>query len=208
MFGSAGIGRPTRREGRMHRFASGHFCRAFAVMTAVGAAACSTAHDLGPPTDPGTMAQLDALAAQPGTTADVTPLPGPCPVTSAYAVTAATAEGLTVSTGGGPPELLSYDRVRSLSRVDRLHGARNGALGVGFPSFLFGFIFGKAFDPGPVCMASITGGCPPRPNTTVTGLRIGGVAALIGAAVGGAIGALAGYEDRYFLEPTEIAGAR
>ena len=177
-------------------------------MTALGGGACSATHALGPSVDPGTVAQLDALAARPGTTVEVVPLPGPPELTPSYGVTVATAEGLKVSTGDGPPQLISYDRVRSLSTVDRLHGARNGALGVGLLSFGLGFIFGREFDPGPLCdKPSTGGGCPPPPNTTVQGLKIGGVAALIGAAVGGALGALAGYEDRYVLAPTETASA-
>jgi hypothetical protein len=176
-------------------------------MTALGGGACSATHTLGPVVDPGTVAQLDALAVRPGTTVEVVPLPGPPELTPSDGVTVATAEGLKVSTGKGPPQLISYDRVRSLSTVDRLHGARNGALGVGLLSFGLGFIFGKEFDRGPVCMASLGGGCPPQPDTTVNGFKIGGVAALIGAAVGGALGALAGYEDRYLLTPTETASA-
>jgi hypothetical protein len=180
-------------------------------MTALGGGACSATHTLGP-VDPGTVAQLDALAARSGTTVEVVPLPGPPELTPSYGVTVATAEGLKVSTGDGPPQLISYDRVRSLSTFDRLHGARNGALGGGLLSFGLGFIFGKEFDRGPLCdKASTTstgGGCPPRPNTTLQGLKIGGVAALIGAAVGGSLGALAGYEDRYVLQPTETASAR
>jgi Glycine zipper len=105
--------------------------------------------------------------------------------------------------------LLAYSEVNSLRVDDRLHGARNGALIGGIPSFVLGFIVGKAFDPGPVCDKPATGGgCPARPNTTVQGLELGGVGALIGAAVGGAIGALVGYEDRYVVEQTETASAR
>jgi hypothetical protein len=37
---------------------------------------------------------------------------------------------------------------------------------------------------------------------------VGGLFALVGAAVGGGLGALAGYRDHYILAPTETASAR
>lgn len=182
---------------------SGHFCRALAVMTAIGAGACSTTHALGPPTDPGTMTQLDALAARSGTTAEVTPLPGPGQLSPSSAVTAAGPDGLMVSIGGAPPKLLSYSRVRSLSRVDRLHGARNGALLVGVPSFVAGFFLGRALAGTPTC----GGGCTAADNSTTIGVAVGALGALVGAAVGGAVGALVGYRDHYVVAPTETASA-
>src|ERR1017187_1597214 len=100
------IGGEARSDGARRRRRSGHFCRAFAVLAALGPAACSTTHDLGRVGEPATMAQIEALAAS-------------------------SADGLMVSVGGEPPKLMSYDRVRLLSRVDSLHGARNGALVVG-----------------------------------------------------------------------------
>jgi hypothetical protein len=150
------------------------------------------------------MTQLDALAARPGTTAEVTPLPGPLELAPSYAVTAATANGLMVSIGGDPPKLLSYPHVRSLGRVDRLHGARNGALVFVVPSFVLGFFLGKALAGVPAC----GGGCTAADSSTTTGLAVGTAGALVGAAVGGAVGALVGYRDRYVLAPTETAMAR
>jgi hypothetical protein len=147
------------------------------------------------------MAQIEALAEEPGTTVAVTPLPGRHQLRPTYAVAASSANGLMVSVGGDPPKLVSYDRVRSLSHVDHLHGARNGALVIGGSSFVLGFLLGSAAETIPAC-------CAQRPNPAIVGLEVGGVAALIGAAVGGALGALAGYRDRYVLAPTETASAR
>ncbi|HTB74105.1 MAG TPA: hypothetical protein VK762_12720 [Polyangiaceae bacterium] len=147
------------------------------------------------------MARIEALAAEPGTTVAVTPLPGRHPLRPTYAVAASSANGLMVSVGGDPPKLVSYDRVRSLSRVDRLHGARNGALVFGISSFVLGFVVGSVPEAIPAC-------CEQQPNPAIVGLKVGGVAALIGATVGGALGALAGYRDRYVLTPTETASAR
>jgi hypothetical protein len=185
-----------------------HRRRGLGVLAALGLMACSAVHELAPPADPATVAQLDALAAKPGTTAEVSPLPGPSRLVETYDVSAATAKGLTVSFEGGPPMLISYDRVQSLARVDREHGARNGAIIAGIPAFLLGFIFGKVFDPGPVCQVAAGGSCPPRTDTTVNGLKLGGTAALLGIGIGAAAGALVGYEDRYFIVPTETASAR
>ncbi|HVV49559.1 MAG TPA: hypothetical protein VHO06_07865 [Polyangia bacterium] len=168
-------------------------------MVAVGA--CSTTHDLGPAADPATMSRIEALASEPGTTASVTPLPGRHGLHPTYAVTAATANGLMVSVGGDPPALLSYDRVRSLNRRDRLHGARNGGLAVAAVAFAVGFIVGAGATAFPAC-------CAPPPSPARIGLEVGGVSALVGAVVGGAFGALAGYQDRYVLAPTETASAR
>jgi hypothetical protein len=195
------IGGEPRSEGAPRRRRSGQFCRAFAVLAALGPAACSTTHDLGRVGEPATMAQIDALAAEPGTTVVVTPLPGGHRLRPTYAVAASSADGLMVSVGGDPPKLMSYDRVRSLSRIDSWHGARNGALVGGGGSFVLGFLLGSAVETIPAC-------CEQKPNPAIVGLEVGGVAALIGAAVGGALGALAGYEDRYVLTPTETASAR
>jgi hypothetical protein len=188
-------------DGAPRRRRSGHFCRAFAVLATLGPAACSTTHDLGRVGEPETMAQIDALAAEPGTTVALTPLPGRHQLRPTYALAASSANGLMVSVGGDPPKLVSYDRVQSLGRVDRLHGARNGALLVGVSSFVVGFVLGSFFEAIPAC-------CEPQPDPAIVGLKVGGVAALVGAAVGGALGALAGYRDSYVLTPTETASAR
>jgi hypothetical protein len=195
------IGREPRSDGAPRRRRSGHFCRALAVLAALGPAACSTTHDLGRVGEPETMAQIEALAAEPGTTVVVTPLPGRHQLRPTYAVAASNTNGLMVSVGGAPPKLVSYDRVQSLSRVDRLHGARNGALVVGVSSFVLGFLLGSAAEAIPAC-------CAQQPDPATVGLKVGGVAALAGAAVGGALGALAGYRYRYVLAPTETASAR
>jgi len=195
------IGGEPHSDGTPHRRRSRHFCQAFAVLAALGPAACSTTHDLGRVGEPATMAQIEALAAEPGTTVAVTPLPGRHLLGPTYAVAASSANGLMVSVGGDPPRLVSYDRVRSLSRVDRLRGARDGALVVGVSSFVLGFVLGGA-------AASIPGCCAQRSNPAIVGLEVGGVAALVGAVVGGGLGALAGHQDRYVLAPTETASAR
>ncbi len=195
------IGREPRSDGAPGRRRSGHFCRAFALLAALGAAACSTTHDLGRLGEPATMAQIEALAAEPGTTVVVTPLPGRHQLRPTYAVAASNANGLMVSVGGDPPKLVSYDRVQSLSRVDRLHGARNGALGVGVSSFVLGFLLGSAAE-------AILACCAQPPDPAIVALKVAGVAALVGAAVGAALGGLAGYRDRYVLAPTETASAR
>jgi hypothetical protein len=195
------IGGEPCSDGTPRRRRSGHLCRAFVVLAALGPGACSTTHDLGRVGEPETMAQIEALAAEPGTTVAVTPLPGRHQLRPTYAVAASNANGLMVSVGGDPPKLVSYDRVQSLSRVDRLHGARNGALVVGVSSFVVGFVLGSAAEAIPAC-------CAQQPDPAIVGLKVGGVAALFGAAVGGALGALAGYRDRYVLAPTETARTR
>jgi len=188
----------TREHRRLPQL--GHSCLTLVILAALGTAACSTTHDLGRIGDPATMVQLDTLAAQPGTTAAVTPLPGRH-LKPRYTVTAATANGLMVSVGGDAPELLTYDRIHSVSHVDRLHGARNGALIGGLASFVLGFVLGGAAAGLPACCSS-----PPSPVRV--GAEVGGVFALVGVAVGGALGALAGYRDHYVLAPTETASAR
>jgi hypothetical protein len=173
-------------------------------MAAISLAACSTTHDLGRLGDPGTTARIDALAARPGTTAEVVPLPGPGQLSPSYAVTAAARDGLMVSIGGDPPKLVSYSQVQSLSTVDRMRGARNGALLVGVPSFVAGFVLGSALAGGAKC----GGGCTAADDSTTAGLKVGALGALVGAAIGGAIGALVGCRDRYVVETTETASAR
>jgi hypothetical protein len=173
---------------------------AWPVLAALATVACSTTHDLGPIGDPATMAQLDKLAAQPGTTAVVTPLSGRH-LKPTLAVTAATPTGLMVSVGGDPPTMLAYDRVNSVTHLDRLHGARNGALVGGLSFFGLGFLLGGA-------SVSLPGCCSSSPSPAKVGLGVGAVSALIGAIVGGGLGALAGYRDHYVLTPTETASAR
>ena len=167
-------------------------------------AACSTTHDLGRVGDPGTMARIDTLAARPGTTAEVVPLPGPRQLSPSYAVTAAAPGGLMVSVGGDPPKLVSYSQVQSLGTVDRLRGARNGALLAVAPSFVAGFFLGSALAGTPKCGA----GCTAADDSRTAGLKVGALGALVGAAVGGVIGALVGCRDRYVIETTETASVR
>ncbi len=109
-----------------------------------------------------------------------------------------------VSIGGDPPKLISYAQVQSLGTVDRLRGARNGALLAVAPSFVAGFFLGSALAGTPKCGA----GCTAADDSTTAGLKVGALGALVGAAVGGAIGALVGCRDRYVLAPTETASAR
>ncbi len=182
---------------------SRHSClaRGLVAVALAGLAGCSTTHDLGRVGDPATMAQIETLASDHGTTVAVTPLSarrGPQP---RYEVTAAAADGLMVSVGGAPPKLFGYDRVESLSRRDRLHGARNGAVVGGLSSFALGFLLGSAIRAVPAC-------CETAPSPAKVGLEVGGVFALAGVAVGAGLGALAGYHDRYVLAPTETASAR
>jgi hypothetical protein len=204
MFGSAGIGHPSPETRLAYRPTSGHFCRIAGLVAAICLGACSTTHDLGRVGDPGTTARIDALAARRGTTAEVVPLPGPGRLAPSYAVTAAAPDGLMVSVGGAPPKLISYSQVRSLGTVDRLRGARNGALLAVVPSFVAGFFLGSALAGVPACGA----GCTAADDSRTAGLKVGAVGALVGAAIGGAIGALVGCRDRYVIETTETASAQ
>jgi hypothetical protein len=204
MFGSAGIGHSPLGASRRHRATSGHFCRAAGLFAAIALAACSTTHDLGRIGDPRTLARIDALAVRPGTTAEVVPIPGPGQLVPSYAVTAAAPDGLMVSIGGDPPKLISYSQVQSLGTVNRLRGARNGALLAVAPSFVAGFFLGSELAGGPKCGA----GCTAADDSRTAGLKVGALGALVGAAVGGVIGALVGCRDRYVIEPTETASGR
>ena len=201
--------RPWADDARRRRLAR-HRCRALAVLTVISLAACSTTHDLGRLGDPETMARVDALAARPGTVAEVIPLPGQRPLpgprqlSPSHPVTAAAPGGLMVSIGGAPPELLTYGQIRSLSTVDRWHGARNGALIMGVPSLVAGLFLGWALAGAANCSDQ----CTPSADPTVVSLKVGGLFALIGAAVGGAFGALAGYQDRYVVEAAVTTPAR
>src|SRR5579871_3872512 len=103
---------------------SRHSClaRGLVAVALAGLAGCSTTHDLGRVGDPATMAQIETLASDHGTTVAVTPLSarrGPQP---RYEVTAAAADGLMVSVGGAPPKLFGYDRVESLRSEERRVG--------------------------------------------------------------------------------------
>ncbi len=102
-----------------------------------------------------------------------------------------------VSIGGDPPKLVSYSQVQSLSRVDRLRGARNGALLAVAPSFVAGFFLDMALAGTPTCGT----GCTAPDNRTSASLEAGALFALIGAAVGAIIGAQVGVQERYVVDP-------
>jgi hypothetical protein len=174
-----------------------HSCRAFALVAAAClGAACSTTHHLGRLGEPGTAEALAAVAARPGAVVDLTPAPGSGRLAPLNEVRGTAPEGLMVSFGGEPPKLVGYAEVQSLRRSDRLRGARNGAIALGVPSFLAGFFLDMALAAGPKCGT----GCTASDNTTTASLEAGALFALVGAAVGGTIGALVGVQDRYVID--------
>ncbi len=103
-----------------------------------------------------------------------------------------------VSFGGDPPKLVGYSEVEALHRYDRLRGARNGAIAVGVPSFLAGFFLDLALAAPAKCGGGA--GCTAGDHTTTASLEAGALFALVGAAVGGTIGALVGVQDRYVFD--------
>lgn len=176
-----------------------HFCRAIGLAAAACfAAACSTTHHLGRLADPGTAEALAAVAARPGAVVDLAPPAGPSQLAPLNEVRGTAPDGLMVSFGGDPPKLVGYSEVQSLRRSDRLRGARNGAIALAIPSFLAGFFLDMALAAPAKCGGG--NGCTAGDNTTTASLEAGALFALVGAAVGGTIGALVGVQDRYVID--------
>jgi hypothetical protein len=161
-------------------------------------AACTTTHDLGRLGDPGTRQQIDTLAARPGTTAQVTPLPGAKTRLPAYRVTASAENGLMLSAGSGQAALIPYSQIQYLSTFDHARGARDGAVALGLVGLAFGVALGVLVSN---IRSDCSDGCPQGPDAGDVVFRAGGLFALIGAALGGAIGAAAGHQDEYVLRP-------
>jgi hypothetical protein len=174
-----------------------HSCRTLGFVAAVClGAACSTTYHLGRLGDPGTTEALAAAAARPGVVVDLTRAPSSGGVAPLNEVRGTAPEGLMVSIGGDPPKLVGYSEVQSLRRTDRLRGARNGAIALGVPAFLAGFFLDRALAGTPACGSN----CTASDNTTTASLEAGALFALVGAAVGGTIGALVGVQDRYVID--------
>ena len=169
----------------------------------LGAAAllfgCTTTHVLGPIKDEGVRADVDAIAARGDAMVRVRPLPGTRPPPFGDRVTGVAEPGLIIEPTRGQPLLVAREQVASLSRYDHARGAGDGAIAGGVTGFAVGFVvLALLTNAG---SSACTDGCGDRPDPVANGLAggliLGGITAILGAA----LGLLGGHEERFELTP-------
>jgi len=180
----------------------GRSCRTFAALTvvALGAASCMTMtpHRLGPVADPATEHQIDQLAAQEETFAEIQKPAEPLdPRLGAYRVLGSQ-PGVLMLESRSAPVPVPLTQLVSISRFDRARGAYQGAVRAGAGGFFVGLLTGTVS-----AVADQPGDGTSRPNPAVRGLEYGLVTGVVGAALGAAMGATLGrgHEDRYWPSP-------
>ncbi len=161
--------------------------------------ACSTTHDLGRASDPGTFVELEKVTARSDAYAHVEPLPGVPPRLPGQLVRRLVRAGVVVGpTASAAPGLVPFARVRSISTYDHLRGTRDGALALGLPALVVGGVLGALlYNLGSNC----SDGCGRRDDPVLLVGGLGGLFGLCGAVFGAGLGALAGHEDRYVITP-------
>jgi hypothetical protein len=173
-----------------------HSCRAVALATAISClAGCSTTHVLHL-RDPDAASRINETFLSPGTIAEIAPIPGVTPPALKYDVVAPATGGLLVSDGSGAPMFARDDQIERIETIDRLRGARDGALLVGVPSFLVGLAAG-------ILIAHSSRADTSGPRWTVPGAayELAGAFAVIGVLGGALYGAVAGHRDIYIVQP-------
>jgi len=161
------------------------------------AGGCSTTHMLGRIDDPGVRADVDAIAAKGDAYLHVRPPPGMRRLLVGDRVTGIAPLGLVIEPARGQQLLVPREQVQSLSRYDHAHGARNGAIGGGLAGFAIGVTLG-------ILVSNLRAECSDdcgHPDSGPVIIEAGAILGAIGALLGGAFGALAGYEDRFEIAP-------
>lgn len=184
---------------------SGQACRGRsptnAALVAITAlfASCTTTHTLGRIDDPGTRAQLDALSAEGGEHVQLLDdrIAGRPPVS--YRVAGVSASGLLVEPARGQSLVVPLSQVVSVSRTDRGRGALEGAFWGGILGFAAPLVL-RTFLPS-AFQSGCADDCSGEPGPTSTALHLGVVVGLLGAVIGGGLGAAFGHEDRIVVAP-------
>jgi hypothetical protein len=160
---------------------------------------CTTTHVLGPIKDEGVRADVDAIAARGDATVRVRPVPGTRPPPFGERVTGIAEPGLIIEPTRGQPLLVAREQVASLSRYDHPRGAGDGAIGGGIAGFAVGFlVLALMTNAG---SSACTDGCGDRPDPVANGLGAGLILGGITAILGAALGLLGGHEERFEITP-------
>jgi hypothetical protein len=178
----------------------GHSCHGIAALIAVSLATAScmtmTPHSLGPVADPATERQMDKLAAQGETFAEIQkPVGALDPRLGVYRVLGSE-PGLLMLEAKKEAVPVPLVQILSMRKFNHPRGAYESAVRVGALGFFAGLLTGTAVS---LLPRSTDGSAQPNPATN--GLAYGLVAGLAGAALGAAVGGLVGHEDRYWPIP-------
>jgi hypothetical protein len=176
----------------------GHSCRGIAALIAVSMAAAScmtmTAHNLGPVADPATERQIDKLARQDETFAEIQkPVGALDPRLGVYRVLGSE-PGVLMLEAKNTAVPVPLAEVISIRKFDRGRGAYEAAVRTGAGGFFVGLVAGTVSA---ISGQSADGAS--RPNPAVRGLEYGLVTGVVAAAIGATMGATIGrgHEDRY-----------
>jgi hypothetical protein len=175
--------------------------RAVGLLAAVGLASCvtMTPHSLGSVADPATERQMDKLAANDDTFAEIQkPVGALDPRLGVYRVLGSQ-PGVLMLEARKDPVPVPLGQIVCIRKFDRARGAYAGAVRAGAGGFFAGLLTGTVsalVDQQPADRTV-------RPNPGVRGLEYGLVAGMLGAVVGAALGATVGrgHEDRYWPSP-------
>jgi hypothetical protein len=179
---------------------SRHFWRAVGLLAAgvVGLASCMptmTPHRLGSLSDPATEHQIDQLATQHDTFAELEkPVAALDPRLGSYRVFGSEPGRLMLANGErDAPVPVPLVDVVSIRKFDHAGGAYHGAVRAGAGGFFGGLVVGTVFAliPTPADRSA-------ERNPASLGLEVGLVTGLVGGAIGAALGGLIGHEDRYW----------
>jgi len=180
----------------------GHSCRGIAALIAVslGTASCATMtpHRMGPVGDPDTERQMDQLAAQEETFAEIrTPVTQLDARLGAYRVLGSQPGALMLEARDAPVPV-PLGQITCLRKFDRARGAYETAVRAGAAGFFVGLVTGTL-----LALADRPADETSRPNPAVRGLEYGLLTSVVGAVVGAALGATVnrGHEDRYWPSP-------
>jgi hypothetical protein len=182
-----------------------HSCRVVPLLgvACAGLLGCTTTTRLTPVAGSTTEQAVANLAARPGSHARLTTAAPPLqPIAN-------DAAGPYPVVGHGPGWLTLTDhltsvqvplvQVHSVSTYDHGRGAIDGALGAGAVGIVLGFAAGYALGSTRTCPADAP--CQGS-DPAISGLKGAAVFGLITAALGAAVGAVAGHETRYEIAPS------
>ena len=160
---------------------------------------CTTTHTLGRIDDPGVREEVDAIAAGGGAIVHMRHPPGTRPPPFGERVTGVSAPGLIIEPTRGQPVFVGREQVESLSRYDHARGAGDGAIAGAVVGFLVAFTLGALVTAG--TDSGCSDDCGNKPDPVSVGSKAGVILGGITAVLGAAIGALGGHEERFEITP-------
>jgi hypothetical protein len=177
----------------------GLFAAALGAIVLSSCMASMTTHGLGPVADPATERQIDQLAAQDETFAEIQkPVGALDPRLGVYRVLGSK-PGVLMLEARDAPVPVPLAQVVSVRTFDRARGAYEVGVRMGAGGFFAGMVTGTLS----ALSASQPADGGSRPNPGARGLEYGLVGGLVGATLGAALGATVhrGHEDRYRPTP-------